>query len=75
MKVKLRVKRKLVADHRPADPIVSRLFRDIQAARLIHRWATATGKKAKAAHARRFEQTAWRYLMQYLTTLECDPEV
>jgi hypothetical protein len=66
----VRQRRYFVADHRPADPVVLRLFTDLQAARRVQRRVPA-----KAERARLFERMAWTELMKYLLTLDCDPQV
>jgi hypothetical protein len=71
MKHKLKKGKQLRADdHRPADAVVIRLFTDLQAARNVQRRVPS-----KAKRARLFERLAWNNLLQYLATLECDPEV
>jgi hypothetical protein len=56
-------------DDRPADPIVLRLFADLQATRRVQDRLPAT----IALSARLFERLAWKNLMEYLMTLDCDP--
>jgi hypothetical protein len=58
-------------DHRPADPIVIRLFADLQATRRMQERVPAT----VALPARLIERLVWRNLMDYLLTLDCDPQV
>jgi hypothetical protein len=60
----------VVADHRPADPIVLRLFTDLHAT-----WDVQRRVPAKAEKARLFERMAWTELIKYLLTLDCDPQV
>ena len=48
-----------------ADRAVCMLFRDICAARAYH-----CLNDAERERMRRYERDAWKYLMQYLTTLE-----
>ena len=68
MRHRLKIRRRLVADHRPADAIVIRLCHDLQKAQ------RALGVPSKIEDARRFERMAFDYLMEYLTTLDCsDP--
>jgi hypothetical protein len=70
MRHRLKIKRRLIADHRPADAIVIRLCHDLQKAR------RALRRPGKQQDARRFERMAFGYLMEYLTTLDCsDPDV
>jgi hypothetical protein len=52
--------------HRPADPIVIRLFAELQAVRRVQ-------VPAIAVSARLFERLVWKDLMEYLLTLDCDP--
>jgi hypothetical protein len=60
----------VMADHRPADPVVLRLFTDLHAA-----WDVQKRFPAKAAKARTLERMAWENLVEYLATFECDPAV
>jgi hypothetical protein len=53
-------------DHRPADPIVIRLFADLQATRRMQERVPAT----IALPARLIERLVWRNLMDYLLTLD-----
>jgi hypothetical protein len=52
-------------DLHPADPVVVRLFNDVQLAA----WTRQHNRK-RTKDADQFEREAWDYLLTYLTTLE-----
>jgi hypothetical protein len=52
-------------DDQPADAVVVRLFSNLQLAR----WVKANNRK-EAVKADEYERTSWRYLLDYLATLE-----
>jgi hypothetical protein len=54
-----------VPQDRPADPAVIRLFEDIQAARQFHCVDNEEREQMDF-----YEREAWKFLVQYLTTLE-----
>jgi len=56
---------RLRPDQQPADPVVLRLFRDLQLAE----WTRHHNRK-RTKEANQFEREAWDYLLTYLTTLE-----
>lgn len=55
-------------DELPADPVVRKLFADLQLATWGSRHAGRD--KAMANDAKLLQREAWSYLIQYLTTLE-----
>jgi hypothetical protein len=57
----------------PADPVFIRLCLDLQIARRAQKRNRPCPPHIMDAWE--FERQAWGYLMQYLTTLECPPEV
>jgi hypothetical protein len=53
----------------PADPVVTKLFLDLQMARDVQRRKLMPGK---TGYVRRFERKAWYHLMEYFLTLESE---
>jgi hypothetical protein len=59
------LRERLQQNQQPADPVVVRLFNDLQLAE----WTRHYNRK-RTKEANQYEREAWEYLLTYLTTLE-----